>query len=330
MPLLFWRVRVKDSLGVPGQTVPKSTEFGEAVREIAGMIFTLSDTVACVNLMYLQDRNLYMEIPGSGSKQKSEKTKYQIILIAALKKEIELARRLDPEKLAAEIEKTGFSCQHCGKCCRRAFGDNRVVLTPQEIEKIREYTGLSKLEVAGPLIPEACQPEKTGDEDAGRDKEGYSRALEANGGSSPEFPEIFDLLKDDIDSEGNIHTYGWMLRRKRSGDCVFLENDTNKCRIYPVRPMLCSTYPFYIEGLKLYTCECEGLGDHISAEESRKLADTLLSRYISELEDTLAMYEKYEDFEKGDEGPDIARNNLEKDMCAYIVHDSRGITKIID
>ncbi len=283
--------------------------------------------------MYLQDRNLYMEDPGSGSKQKPEKTKYQLILIAALKKEIELARKLDPEKLAAEIEKTGFSCQLCGKCCKRAFGDNRVVLTPPEIEKIQKHTGLSKLEVAGPLVPEACQPEETENEEEDRDKESSSvqpEISEPDEEAVLESPQLFELPEEDIDSEGNIHTYGWMLRRKKNGDCVFLEKDTNRCRIYPVRPMLCSTYPFYIEGLKLYTCECEGLGDHISAEESRKLAETLLSRYISELEDTLAMYEKYEDFERGKEGLDIARDYLEKDMCIYIVHDSRGITKIID
>jgi len=283
--------------------------------------------------MYLQDRNLYMDDPGSGSKQKPEKTKYQLILIAALKKEIELARKLDPEKLAAEIEKTGFSCQNCGKCCRRAFGDNRVVLTPLEIEKIQKHTGLSKLEVAGPLLPEACQPEETENEEEDRDKESYSAQPEISEPDEEailESSQLFELPEEDIDSEGNIHAYGWMLRQKKNGDCVFLEKDTNRCRIYPVRPMLCSTYPFYIEGLKLYTCECEGLGNHISAEESRKLAETLLSRYILELEDTLAMYEKYEDFERGKEGPDIARDNLEKDMCTYIVHDSRGITKIID
>ncbi|WP_157197074.1 YkgJ family cysteine cluster protein [Methanosarcina lacustris] len=283
--------------------------------------------------MYLQDRNLYMEASCSGSKQKPEKTKYQLILIAALKKEIEMAHRLDPEKLATEIEKTGFSCQLCGKCCRRAFGDNRVVLTPLEIEKIQKHTELSKLEVAGPLIPEACQPEETENEEEDRDKESSSvkpEISEPDEEAILESSQLFELPKEDIDSEGNIHTYGWMLRRKKNGDCVFLEKDTNRCRIYPVRPMLCSTYPFYIEGLKLYTCECEGLGDHISAEESRKLAETLLSRYISELEDTLAMYEKYEDFERGKEGLDIAKKNLEKNMCTYIIHDSRGITKIID
>ncbi|MHC1755021.1 MAG: YkgJ family cysteine cluster protein [Methanosarcina sp.] len=293
--------------------------------------------------MYLQNRNLYMEESSSGSDEKSRKTEYQLILIAALKKEIETAHRLDPEKLAAEIEKTGFSCQYCGKCCRRAFGDNRVVLTPQEIENIRDYTELSKLEVAGPLIPEACQPEETGDgeedgEENGeedRNAKGSSRASETdeellNEEQPSELSTLFELLKEDIDSEGNIHAFGWMLRRKRNGDCIFLEKDTNRCRVYPVRPMLCSTYPFYIEGLKLYTCECEGLGHPISAKESRKLTESLLSRYISELEDTLAMYEKYEDFERGEKGPEIARNDLEKGTCVYIVHDSRGITKIID
>ena len=74
-------------------------------------------------------------------------------------------------EVKSEIEKTGFSCQHCGKCCRRAFGDNRVVLTPLEIEKIQKHTRLSKLEVAGPLIPEACQPEETENEEEDRGKE---------------------------------------------------------------------------------------------------------------------------------------------------------------
>ena len=279
--------------------------------------------------MYLKNRNPYMENSGSAHDEKSGKKKYQLILINALKKEIETARRLDPEKLAGEIEKTGFSCQHCGKCCKRAFGDNRVVLTPAEIEKIIEYSGLSKLEVAGPLIPDVCEPEETeSEEDKDMESPCITQELEEDMASG--FFRVLELLKEDIDAEGNIHAYGWMLRRKRNGDCIFLEKDTKRCRIYPVRPMLCSTYPFYIEGLKLYTCECEGLGEHISAEESKKLADSLLSRYISELEDTLAMYEKYEDFRRTAEGQEIAGNNLEKGECVYIVHDSKGNTKLID
>ena len=94
--------------------------------------------------------------------------------------------------------------------------------------------------------------------------------------------------------------------------------------------MLCRTYPFYIEELKLHTCECEGLGYPISAEDSRKLAENLLFRYISELEDMLAMYEKYVNFRRGEKGLELAKKSLEKGTCTYIVHDSTGSTKIIE
>ena len=246
-----------------------------------------------------------MEISSSGGKQKAKKTNYQLLLIAGLKKEIESARKLDPEQLAAEIGKIGFSCQNCGKCCRRAFGDNRVMLIPPEIEKIREFTDLSKLEVAGPYVSEPFPENQS-------------------------FPELLELLRENIDFEGNIHAFGWVLRQKRNGDCIFLEKETSRCQIYPVRPMLCATYPFYVEELRLHTCECEGLGCPISAEDSRKLAEELLCRYVSELEDTLAVYEKYVDFWRGDNGPEIAKKNLKKGRCTYVVHDSTGIAKIVE
>ncbi len=277
---------------------------------------------------------------GQKSKQNSGKTKFQLLLISGLKKEIEAARRLDPEKLAAEIEKTGFSCRQCGKCCRRAFGDNRVLVIPREIEKIREHTDLPKLDLAGPLIPDVFESGSEVDELKGAPEDGFYEGEEAEnppvnekiggisvdtGGDTLQFPK---LLKEDVDSEGNIHAFGWMLRRKRNGDCVFLGQGTNRCRIYSVRPMLCRTYPFYLEDLKLYTCECEGLGNLISWEESLKLAGDLLTRYLAELEDMLAVYEKFENFEKEGKGLELARENMEKGKCTYIVHDSSGVSKI--
>ncbi len=276
---------------------------------------------------------------GQKSKQNSGKTKFQLLLISGLKKEIEAARRLDPEKLASDIDKIGFSCQQCGKCCKRAFGDNRVLVIPREIEIIREYSGLSKLEIAGPLIPDVFESEPGVGEVKGASENGVHGDKEAENppvnekfegisvdtGDALQLPE---LLEEDIDSEGNIHAFGWMLRRKRNGDCSFLEQGTNRCRIYPVRPMLCRTYPFYMEELKLYTCECEGLGYPISGEESLKLAKDLLSRYLAELEDMLAVYEKFENFEKDGGGLELARENMEKGSFAFIVHDSSGISKI--
>ncbi|MFY1111365.1 MAG: YkgJ family cysteine cluster protein [Methanosarcinaceae archaeon] len=287
---------------------------------------------------------------GQKSKQNSGKTKFQLLLISGLKKEIEAARRLDPEKLAAEIEKTGFSCRQCGKCCRRAFGDNRVLVIPREIGEIREYSGLSKLEIAGPLIPDVFESGSEVDEVKGASEDGVYEGEEAEKSAGQEFAEqesagrekcggisgdaggnslqFLELLEEDVDSEGNIHAFGWMLRRKRNGDCVFLEQGANRCRIYPVRPMLCRTYPFYMEDLKLYTCECEGLGCPISREEGLKLAEDLLSRYLSELEDMLAVYEKFENFEKDGGGLELAKKNAAKGAFAFIVHDSSGVSKI--
>lgn len=254
------------------------------------------------------------------SEQKAEKTNLQLLLIEDLKQEIESARRLDPEKLAVEIEKIGFSCQRCGKCCRKAFGDNRVMLIPHEIETIREFTGLTKLEVAGPFLPDIAD---IGENTAGSPK---------NTGRNEEklSSELLELLQGNIDFEGNIHIFGWVLRRKTNCDCIFNEKVTGRCRIYPVRPMLCKTYPFYIEELKLQTCECDGLGYPISKDESCKLAEKLLNRYVTELEDMLAVYENYSDFERGDKGPELARQKLEQGECIFVVHDSTGTAKIMD
>lgn len=268
-----------------------------------------------------------MEASSAGSKQESGKTGYQLLLIAGLKKEIEMAHKLDPEQLAAEIRKIGFYCQHCGKCCRRAFGDNRVAVIPSEIERIRNYSGLSKLEVAGPFVPEApIQDEKPEDEE--RYLQSSFRQSEEN--EEQLSTESLESVQECIDCEGRIHAFGWILRRKRNGDCIFLEKDTHRCRIYPVRPMLCSTYPFYLEGLRLHTCECEGLGSPISIEDSRKLAEDLLLRYVSELEDTLVTYENFVDFRRDENGLELAKKSLESHTCTCIVHDSMGSTEVID
>ncbi len=268
-----------------------------------------------------------MEAFSTGNKQELGKTSYQLLLIAGLKKEIEMARKLDPEKLAAEIREIGFCCQHCGKCCRRAFGDNKVAVIPSEIERIREYTSFSRLEIAGPFVPEApTQDEASEDEE--KWPETSLRPSEENKESLS--PERLESLQEFIDFEGKIHAFGWILRRKRNGDCIFLESYTHKCRVYSVRPMLCSTYPFYIEGLRLQTCECEGLGSPISTEESRKLAENLLLRYVSELEDTLGTYENFVDFRRGKRSLELAKMSLKKGTCTCIVHDSEGSTEVID
>ncbi|WP_462272005.1 YkgJ family cysteine cluster protein [Methanohalophilus sp.] len=117
------------------------------------------------------------------------------------------------------------------------------------------------------------------------------------------------------DTEGNVHTFGWRLKRKTNGECVFL-GETG-CTIYPFRPLLCRTYPFYIADGKLEISECCGMGRILSLYHARRLANELLQRYIIELRDTQMTYRHFK------EGQLFLVSQPASDY-ELIVHDSRG------
>ena len=58
------------------------------------------------------------------------------------------------------------------------------------------------------------------------------------------------------------------------------------------------------------------------------MAENLLFRYISELEDTLDLYENFVDFRRGEQGLKLAKKSLENGTFTFIVHDSKGSTEI--
>ena len=76
------------------------------------------------------------------------------------------------------------------------------------------------------------------------------------------------------DSDGDIHL------SELCGDCSFLEEGV-RCRIYPVRPKQCATWPFWRENLKKSIWEgpvsacCPGIGrgSLVSADEIDAVAD---------------------------------------------------------
>ncbi len=111
---------------------------------------------------------------------------------------------------------------------------------------------------------------------------------------------------EDRDSEGNIHTFEWVLRKR--GDCIFLKGGL--CEVYGARPHICKTYPFYLLDGRLMVSECEGIGGEISEEDSRKLAALLKERYIAEIKESIALLEKFRGFNPTGSG-----------VC---VHDSEG------
>ena len=85
--------------------------------------------------------------------------------------------------------------------------------------------------------------------------------------SSEEIKEIAKFLK--IAEKDFIENYlypfrnSYSIKEKENGDCLFYEKG---CKIYPVRPGQCRTYPFWIKNLRneknweLTKKECPGIG----------------------------------------------------------------------
>jgi Fe-S-cluster containining protein len=113
------------------------------------------------------------------------------------------------------------------------------------------------------------------------------------------------------DDRGRFHTLEWRLQRE-GGSCSFYKD--GGCTIYRERPLLCKTYPFFLEKGLLSISECSGLGRRTGRGRSQELARLLKERRIIELEEAIALIEKFQDFLRGAPGG--------KTIC--IVHDSEG------
>lgn len=116
------------------------------------------------------------------------------------------------------------------------------------------------------------------------------------------------------DLKGNFHTLEWRIK-KCEKSCKFYTLDG--CRIYQARPLLCSTYPFYLMDGDLRCSECQGLGGAIDPQEAGKIAALLKERNIVEIRESIRLLENYRDFQRGVPG---------KGDC--IVHDSEGEHKL--
>jgi uncharacterized protein len=113
------------------------------------------------------------------------------------------------------------------------------------------------------------------------------------------------------DREGNFHTLEW--RIKKDGEsCIF--HSAEGCKIYQARPILCRTYPFYLDEETLCCSECQGLGKEIGRDEAERIAALVVERSITEIQEAIALLERYTDFERG--------NPTKSGVC--IVHDSEG------
>lgn len=100
----------------------------------------------------------------------------------------------------------------------------------------------------------------------------------------PQLQAIADFLGESIGAARIAYTKlargRVTLRDYPNGDCVFLDPRTRGCRIYPVRPTQCQTWPFWrsnIESPAAWQSVCEicpgsGKGDLIALREIERRA----------------------------------------------------------
>ena len=119
--------------------------------------------------------------------------------------------------------------------------------------------------------------------------------------------------------DGSFHTLEWRLKKDRES-CRFFQE--GRCAIYRDRPHLCRTYPFYLDRGVLMHSECRGLGERIDPGEAEKIANVLISRQITEIEEAISLLERYQDFLRGDPAESGGKDDI-------TVHDSEGEHRII-
>jgi len=83
--------------------------------------------------------------------------------------------------------------------------------------------------------------------------------------------------------DGGEFTLAWCLRRTDEA-CIFLSEE-KKCMIYPVRPLICRTYPFALEDGELAVYACPGIGECAVCSEADAIAEECIRRDAAEADD---------------------------------------------
>lgn len=89
------------------------------------------------------------------------------------------------------------------------------------------------------------------------------------------FPEVLERGED-----GARYTFEWVLRRN-GGRCAF--HSDGSCRIYPCRPWICRTYPFWLISGSLGVFPCPGTGALMEEKDAMGMAINLLERQNAEI-----------------------------------------------
>lgn len=235
--------------------------------------------------------------------------------MSSLEAELEAARALSVTELADAIASIGFECTHCGACCRADpddFGcgtgtdDTGCESGPADTE-------------SGPTDPDADRSTASPDDtaDSAHTATIFPDEVRTLRDADETVTEWRDVarpmpygLTEREDGTAVGQTFEWALQTTDCGDCTFYDDSATGggCRAHDSRPLICRTYPFSValggtsqpmgdpvdrEGL-VRAHECEGLGRSIDRDEARSLARALKERAVCELEEAIAVTERYE------------------------------------
>ena len=170
------------------------------------------------------------------------------------------------------IKKYKFKCSLCGFCCTYQYNkDNTVYIRYDEIKKIIEEYNFPFLYFVSPFYPDIIKY-----------KMKYGLFY---------IKKYLKKLKEQIDNNGNIYIFGWKLKRKSNGNCIFYNDKLKICNIYKYRPSLCATYPYYIDintfNLKISLCDNitnTNINKYYNINNI-KLFSNIIDRYINDLID---------------------------------------------
>ena len=241
--------------------------------------------------------------------------------VTSLEADLERARSLPVADLADAIESIGFECTRCGACCTRTEDGEAHTATvfPDEVRELQAATDREWRDVARPMPYGLTAPtaDSSGNDAGAPDAE----VADPAGELEDRAPE-----REDEPTAREGETFEWALETDACGDCTFYEEraGVGACSVHEDRPLICRTYPFSValegttqplgaavdrEGL-VRAHECEGLGRDISRDAAEDLARALKTRAIRELEEAIAVVERYEPASPG--------------PGEVVVHDSEG------
>ncbi len=224
----------------------------------------------------------------------------------SLEAELRRARELSVTELADAIESIGFECTRCGACCT----------ADEPIERDGTEGGSDGVEPhTATLFPD----------EARRLRDAASESFD----EPHEWRDVARPMPYGVDGDGpdaTGETFEWAIQTDPCGDCAFYteaDDGVGACTVHADRPLVCRTYPFSValggtsepmgdavdrEGI-VRAHECEGLGRDIAREDARELASALKERAIRELEEAIALRDRYEP---------------RPDVDGVVVHDSEG------